>query len=130
MTITRTWTLALLCLAACRNPRSTKIPPDLADIGKIQSSLDKLDSADRRRVATYEMRAHMGAIFGNNPPPAGVTIGEAIDSQKSFELAEAAKEAQEKRVAAEAGAKQAIERRALDSSVTVGLLKVAPTTVG
>lgn len=103
---------ALLCslaatFVACNNPRSTVIPSDLSKISEIQPTLDKLDSADRRRVAAYEMRAHMGALFGNSPPAASVTIGQAIDDQAKFEAAAADREAEAKQLAAKAAAERA-----------------------
>lgn len=120
---------AVLCflaatVVACDNSRSTVIPADLSKFGEIQPALDKLDSADRRRVAAYEMRAHMGALFGNSPPTASVTIGQAIDDQTKFEAAAAAQEAEAKQLAAKAAAERAAKLQAMEQVLTVALTKL------
>jgi hypothetical protein len=112
----------VILLLACGDPRSTKIPADLADMPKIQSSLDKLDSVDRGRVAQYEMRAHLGAMFGASPPPAGVTIGEAIDNQKAFVAAEAKVDAERKVLAAKVAAERARKLELMSQALSTTLI--------
>jgi hypothetical protein len=114
----------LIFLLACSDPRSTKIPADMSELPKIQSALDKLDSVDRGRVAQYEMRAHLGAIFGNSPPPAGVTIGEAIDNQKAFVAAQAKEEAADKARAAVAAKARAEKLHLMSEALTVSLTRL------
>jgi hypothetical protein len=114
----------LFLIVACSDPRSTKIPADMSDLPKIQSALDKLDSVDRGRVAQYEMRAHLGAIFGNSPPPAGVTIGEAIDNQKAFAIAQAKEEAAEKARTAAAAKALTEKLRLMSEALAVSLTRL------
>jgi hypothetical protein len=115
----------LFSLLACGEPRSTKLPADLADFSKIQSSLDKLDSADRRRVAAYEMRARLGGLFGGSAPAAGgVTIGQAIDNQKAFEAKEARDEAESKALAARSRAEHEQKLQILNQALTVALTQI------
>lgn len=120
----RLTTWVVLLAIGCGDPRSTKIPADVSEIPKIQSSLDKLDSADRRRVAAYEMRAHMGALFGNSPPAASVTIGEAIDNQKAFEAAEAKEEAASKALAVKVAADRARQLALMSQVLSTALTKL------
>src|SRR5207237_988655 len=88
------------------------------------SSLDKLDTADRRRVAAYEMRAHLGGIFGNSPPPAGVTIGQAIDNQKAFESADEKEERDRRALAARVMADRARQLSLMSQVLTTALTKL------
>lgn len=122
------WNRLTLCIflfpVACGDPRSTKIPADISELAKIQSSLDKLDSTDRGRVARYEMRARMGAIFGGSPPPASVTIGEAIKNQKAFEAAEARQAAADSILTAATAKERAEKMRLMGEALATTLTKL------
>jgi hypothetical protein len=116
--------VVLFSAIACSDPRSTKIPADISELPKIQSSLDRLDSTNRGRVARYEMRARMGAIFGGSPPPASVTIGEAIKNQTAFEAAEARQAAADSAVAAASAKERAEKVRLMGEALAVSLTKL------
>jgi hypothetical protein len=82
-----------LALSACsRDPRSTALPLDVADIPKIQAQLDKLPPQDSAKVLAYLGRSKgdvLPAQFADPDAPfTARTFGEAIQLQTEFEAKE------------------------------------------
>jgi len=73
-------------LAACAGPRDTVIPTDVSRWdGDLRSSLDRLSGSDRQLAVAYLDRTKSAASLSGQAVPSGVTLGQAIDNQRSFE---------------------------------------------
>ncbi|WP_171092401.1 hypothetical protein [Usitatibacter rugosus] len=86
---------AVLALSACsRDPRTTRLPLDLADIPKIQKQLDKLPPDERELVLAYLQRSKgdvLPAKFADpDNPLTARTFAEAIKLQKEWKVKHAA----------------------------------------
>jgi len=82
---------AALALCACsRDPRTTRLPLDLADIPKIQPQLDKLPPDERELVLAYLQRSKgdvLPAKFADpDNPLTARTFAEAIKLQKEWKV--------------------------------------------
>jgi len=82
---------AALALSACsRDPRTTRLPLDLADIPKIQPQLDKLPADERELVLAYLQRSKgdvLPAKFADpDNPLTARTFAEAIKLQKEWKV--------------------------------------------
>jgi hypothetical protein len=82
---------AALALSACsRDPRTTRLPLDLADIPKIQPQLDKLPAEERELVLAYLQRSKgdvLPAKFADpDAPLTARTFAEAIKLQREWKV--------------------------------------------
>lgn len=100
-------TFSILCfallLAACSDPHDTKVP---ADISKwhdtVKPALQKLTPEEQELFTQYVRRHTLGAVMGGligdkaDPIPEDMTIGKAIEEQRSYVAHEQVKESEEK----------------------------------
>ncbi len=101
--------LILSLLAACGDPKTTVIPPDMnawKTDPKFQDSVQELQPDDKTVLAQFLIRKSMAAAFGGDGVQAGTTIGQAIEDQKLWAVQTKAKEEAEA-----AKAKQEEERQ-------------------
>jgi hypothetical protein len=71
---------------ACAGPRDTVIPTETGRWDSdLRSSLDRLSGSDRQLAVAYLDRTKASAALNGQAVPAGVTLGQAIDNQRSFE---------------------------------------------
>lgn len=89
-------TLLPLCLIlACGGAKNTVIPTDMekweTDLAPV---VKKLNEEERGLLAGYMMRAKMGEAFGGAPMPAGMTIGKAIEDQRTWMSNQSKREAE------------------------------------
>jgi hypothetical protein len=112
---------ALLC--ACSKPTDTVIPSDMATWDKeLATALKKLPEEERKKVATYLMRAKMGEVFGGKGIPPGTTIGAAIEEQKKWDAEQEAKKVAEEALKKKLEQERAEAIKKLNTAVTVTLL--------
>ncbi|MDL2336266.1 MAG: hypothetical protein QFE16_00345 [Pseudomonadota bacterium] len=89
-------------LAACSGPRDTPLPQDISKMEAIKPAMEKLQPEERELVAGYVMRHTIGAAFGKlagqdiEGIPVGMTIGKAIDEQRSWKADQVLVEAKKK----------------------------------
>jgi hypothetical protein len=115
--------IATTVIYGCSNPTDTVIPSDMATWDKdLAPALKKLPDADREKVAAYLMRAKMGEVFGGKGMPPGTTIGQALEAQKTWEAAQAAKRAEEEALKKKLEQERAAAVEQLNKVVTVTLL--------
>lgn len=115
--------IATIVIYGCSNPSDTVIPSDMATWDKdLAPALKKLPDADREKVAAYLMRAKMGEVFGGKGMPPGTTIGQALEAQKTWEAAQAAKRAEEEALKKKLEQERAAAFEQLNKVVTVTLL--------
>src|SRR6188768_385636 len=82
---------AALAVSACsRDPRTTRLPLDLAEIPKIQPQLDKLPAEERELVLAYLQRSKgdvLPAKFADpDAPLTARTFAEAIKLQREWKV--------------------------------------------
>lgn len=86
--------LGIFLLSACTSPKDTPLPENIEDpeaFTAIRPVLDKLSSEERDLAQKYFFRRLMGAAiapaFGvvMDPQPKGMTVGDAIEAQKSYD---------------------------------------------
>ncbi len=88
-------------LAACSNPKNTKVPTSLDQMESIKPELEKLAPEDRQLFTGYAVRHTIGGLMGGafgvkaNPIPPDMTIGKAIEDQRSFLADEKQREAEQ-----------------------------------
>lgn len=86
-------------LSACSNPKDVVIPSETALWEtELKDAIKELPDDEKFAVAAYLMRAKVGQAFGGDGIPAGTTIGQAIELQKSYELERSLNEAREQEV--------------------------------
>lgn len=84
--------VAGVCLLACSDPRDTTIPPDPARWDtELRSSLDRLSTDERRLVSSYLSRKRGGAARTGQPVAEGVTVRQAIQEERDYQQADAAR---------------------------------------
>ncbi|MEG0937926.1 MAG: hypothetical protein RSE32_03245 [Comamonas sp.] len=116
----------VVALSGCSKPQETIIPTDMSQWDKeLAPSVKKLSEEDRQAFTSFVMRAKMSEIFSKgNAIPLGMTIGDAITSQKKWE------EEQKIKAAEELALKEKIHKEALEahkkiaSAATVALVKL------
>jgi len=121
-------TIALaLVLAGCNGAKNTEIPTDIQNLDSIRAAVDKLEPEERELVAGYVMRHTFGAAFGDKTAgiPAGVTIGNAIDEQRSFLADRKIEEAKQAALKAELEARKEAAMKQMRDAVTVTLVSKA-----
>ena len=87
-----------LLLVACGDPHDTKIPDDISKWStSVKPALQKL-TPDEQALFTQYVRRHTTAATGELvadqavPIPEGMTLGKAIEEQRSYLVREQAKE--------------------------------------
>lgn len=116
----------VVALSGCSKPRDTIIPSDMSQWDKeLAPSVKKLSEEDRQVFTNFVVRAKMSDLFTKgNAIPIGMTIGDAIDSQKKWDEEQKIKAAEEKALK-EKILKEAQEaRQKITSAATVALVKL------
>lgn len=116
-------------LLGCSRALDTPLPKELEKMESIKPAMEKLKPEERELVASYVMRhtvgAKVGAMFGGKEGPGipdGMTIGKAIDEQRSY-LAEAKlEEAKQEALKAKLKAEREAALKAMREAVTVTLV--------
>lgn len=115
-----------LCLAGagCSDPKSTKLPADVAQWDTLKPQLDKLSPEDRELFTGFAMRKAfkgtlLGAASGNTD---GTTVGQAIENQRNFKAAYEKQEAEAAALKAKVKAEREVAIKALRDVVTVSLV--------
>jgi len=92
-----------LLLVACGDPHDTKVPTDIAKWSTtVKPSLQKLTLDEQVLFTQYVRRHTIGATEGGligdkaDPIPEGMTIGKAIEEQRSYIAREQVKASGEK----------------------------------
>jgi hypothetical protein len=81
------------------DPNRTVIPTNTVNWDKeLAPALAKLSNEDKRLAAAYLARAKLGELFGGAGVPSGLTIAEAIREQRNWEQAQAANDAESKKL--------------------------------
>lgn len=116
-------------LIACSGPKDTPLPREISKMETIQPAMQKLAEDERTLVAGYIMRHTMGAalggLFGGKPGPGipeGMTLGKAIEEQRSFLAAAAAEEAKQKALKEKLAAERLAAIKPMQEAVTVTLV--------
>lgn len=115
---------AAALISGCSKPADTVIPSDMSKWDtELAPAVKKLPEEDRKLFATFVMRAKLGQVFDKGQGiPFGMTVGEAISTQKKWLEEQEAKAAEEKALK-EKLAKQALEaQKLINDAVTVALL--------
>lgn len=116
-------TLFAVFLASCSNPKDTQVPSSVDSIESIKGSLEKLTPEDRELFAGYVMRHTIGSAFSQEKTAfGGISIGRAIEEQRTFIASERAKEAAEKALRDQVRKQRAQAIDAMRSIVTVALV--------
>ena len=95
-----TGTVALL-LAGCSGPKDTPLPREIEKMESIKLALEKLTPDERELATGYIVRtivAKMGGLFGGKEGPGipeGITLGKAIDEQRTFKADATTEEAKQ-----------------------------------
>lgn len=114
-----------LCLAGCSDPKSARLPADLAQLETLKPQLEKLTPQERELFGKFVFRRAMkGTIFASLTADTteAKTIGEAIDNQRAVEALAAKEEAEAAALKAKALAEREAALRSLRAAVTVALL--------
>lgn len=124
--------LAFVVLGGCSSPYKEPLPSDVKGLEEksFQSAIQKLPDDDRRLLAGYVMRATLAEAFGSKAERVK-TVGEAIETQRTWIADEAKKEAEAKALAArvEAARATAVEKMAAVLTVAVLSKKSVPADI-
>jgi len=122
-------------LVACSKPYDTVIPSDMSAWDKeLAPVVKELSDEDRKLFSAFVARAKIAEVFAKGEGiPFGMTVGDAIEAQKKWEMELAAKEAEERalrerkakeeaELKAQLEAKRAETIKAIQEAVTVTLV--------
>src|ERR1700694_5622495 len=121
--------LSAVLLIGCSGPKDTPVPRDLEKMDSIKPAMEKLSPEERELVAGYVMRhtigAKLGGLFGGKEGPGipeGMTIGKAIEDQRTFKAEAAAEEAKQKALKEKLRAEREVALKPMLEAVTVTLV--------
>ena len=98
---------------AVRGPQDKVLPADLRDYDQLRPAIQKLSADDQALFARYAIRTSIGAAFGGGGSvPAGMTIGRALEDQRTFEKDEEKMEAESGRTKVQKEAEAAAPSKA------------------
>jgi hypothetical protein len=104
-------------------PNRTVIPTDTANWDKeLAPALAKLSDDDKRLAAAYLARAKLGELFGGAGIPSGLTIDQAIREQRNWEQAQAANDAEAKKLETRIKAEKEAVAKQISDLLTVALI--------
>ncbi len=106
------------------NPSRTVIPTDATKWNEqLAPTLAKLSNDDKRLAAAYLARAKIGELFGGREAiPSGLTLAQAIKEQRSWEQAQAAKDAEAKALETQVKAEKDAVAKQISELLTVALI--------
>lgn len=115
---------SLLFLASCTGAKNTVIPADMSKWDtELKPSIDKLSDEDKALLAGYLMRSKMGEAFGGKTEQ-GITIGKAIENQKSWKAEQDKKALEAKLLKEKLEQEQAALQKQVDEMLTVTVLSM------
>ncbi len=123
--------IIILCciLAACSNAKNTPIPQDLEKMDSIKPAMEKLTSEERELATAYIMRHTIGSVFSKafggkdtGGVPEGMTLGKAIEEQRSYIAEKRAEETKQAELKAALNAKREAVLKPMREAVTVTLV--------
>lgn len=100
--------LALL-LACSTNPHEAALPPDFqtwTSDTEFQELAKQLPEEEKKLLLAFGVRQGVAEAFGQDVDVTGLTIGDAIERQRTWAQKQAAEEAEKKRIAEEARQKK------------------------
>ena len=121
-------TVALLAIVAVNhfiihNPRNAVIPENIADYKeKLGDSIKRLSESDSKLLMRYTVRHGMLKAFGGGEAYKPVTIGEAIDEQKSFSAQQTQHDAETEKLKADVEAERKAKMDEVNKAITVSYL--------
>lgn len=114
-------------LAGCSDPKSTKLPEDLAQMSTIAPQVQKLNDEEKNLLTAYVLRRTMkgtlfGAIAGDTGETKGMTIGQALDNQRAYITAKKKEEDEAKALKEKLKAEQEAVMKQIREAVSVALI--------
>ena len=125
-----------MLLAACSGPKDTPLPRELDKIESIKPAMEKLTPEERELATGYIMRhtigAKLGGLFGGKEGPGipeGLTLGKAIEEQRTFKADAALEEAKQQALKVKLQAEREAALKPMREAITVTLVskKIATT---
>jgi hypothetical protein len=114
-----------LALLGCGGAKDKAVPSDMAKWDtELKPSIDKLTEEDKKLFLGFVMRAKLGEVFGGKGLEDGLTIGKAIERQKTWVDEQAKKEAEAKLLKQKLEAERAALRKQVDDLLTVTVLNL------
>ncbi len=108
-------------LVGCSGPKDTVIPTDISRWDTdLPPSLDRLSTSDRQLAVAYLDRTKSAARLGGQEVPTGVTIGQAIEKQRTFDQSQS-----QQRLASRNQQDQADQRRKESEERAASVFSVA-----
>lgn len=111
-------------LLGCGSPKDRELPTDVSKMDELKPYVEKLSEEEKKLFLGYVFRATVGGVFGGKGVEPGMTIGKAIDAQKSFIEENARKEAEAKALKEKLAAEQAAIKKSMTDAVTVTVLSM------
>lgn len=119
----------MLVLSACGGPKDTPLPRDIEKMDTVKSAIEKLAPEERELVTGYIVRhtigAKLGGLFGGKEGPGipeGMTIGKAIEEQRTFKANAALEEAKQQALKAKLQAEREAAMKGMREAITVTLV--------
>lgn len=119
--------LACLLLAACSDPRQTKLPADISKWSEDKSLMEavsKLDESERKLFGGYAARQVLTSAFGGNKVVSDSTLGDALKTQQAWVEAKAVEAAKQQALAEQVKQQQLVALKEMNGTLTASLLEL------
>lgn len=119
--------LACLLLAACSDPKQTKLPADISKWSEdkgLMEAVGKLDESDRKLFGGYAARQVVSSAFGGSKIVADSTLGDALKTQQAWVEAKAAEAEKQKALAEQVKQQQLVALKEMNGTLTASLLQL------
>lgn len=116
----------VMALISCSRPKDYKIPTDIETWKNDESfkkAIQGLEASEKETAARFLARAALGTAFGAAIPE-GLTVGEAIEKQKTWEAEQSAKEAEQKALAEKVAKERAEAEARMNAAVTYAVASI------
>ncbi|MGG7557797.1 hypothetical protein [Pseudomonas sp. ES3] len=119
--------LACLMLAACSDPKQTKLPAEISKWSEdkgLMEAVGKLDESDRKLFGGYAARQAVASAFGGSKVVADATLGDALKTQQAWIEAKAAEAEKQKALAEQVKQQQLVALKEMNGTLTASLLEL------
>jgi hypothetical protein len=112
-------------LVGCDDPKKAIVPSNISSWKseqKFKDTVQKLSEEEKRLFVAYAMRAGLSQAFGGQGLKEGLTVGEAIEIQKSWQFEQQKEKDRQRILADEIKQKQLVSFKEMNEALTVTLI--------
>jgi len=116
-----------MSLGCGSDPKKTEVPQSIDDWqqdAKLKAAVEKLTDEEQKLFAAYALRVAISEAFGQKGVAGSITIGEAIDRERAWQLEQEREEARRKILAAKLEKERLEALSKLNDALTVSVMSL------